>query len=550
MNRRQLLTFQREAASEAMVEPAIASSGDLTPYTGQWTEAEVKHLLRRTMLGATKADVNYFVSIGMNQTVNELLTASQVAPAPPLYVYTSNYADPNVAQGATWVSAPYDSNANGNRLKSYRSWWIGLMLNQPRTIEEKMTVFLMNHFSTQTAIVSDARYCYGTNALCRQYALGNFKSLTKAITLDPGMLVYLNGYANTKNAPDENYGRELQELFTIGKDANGTPYYSESDVQNAAKVLTGFRINSNTISSYFDSTKHDTTNKTFSAFYNNTIINGQAGAAGANELDSLLNMIFGTQQSGIFICTELYRYFLYYNITADINANVVQPLADIFRTSNYELVPVLQALLTSEHFYDPINMGCLIKPPVDFMIGLCRDYNVQFPGSNMLTDQYNLWNQLYNFAAAMGQIIGDPPNVAGWPAYYQEPQYHELWINTSTLPSRNVFSDTMCANGFSAPNSKMLIDVVGYTVTLDNPSDPDALIQEVLDRHYSEDVLQDVKDQLKGYLLNGQISNSYWTSAWADYLRDPTNTTYYNTVATRLKSMYTYLMDLSEYQLS
>lgn len=550
MNRRQLLTFQRSASSAAIAEPLTTAASGLTTYTGQWTEAEVVHLLRRTMFGATKADVNYFVSIGMAATVNELLTVPASAPAPPLYVYTSNYADPNVAQGQTWITAPYDTNANGYRLKSYRAWWISQMLNQTRSIQEKMTVFLMNHFSTQTATVNDARYCYGTNVVCRQFALGNFKALTKAITLDPGMLVYLSGYQNTKNAPNENYGREMQELFTIGKDANGVPYYTESDVQMAAKILTGYRINSTTIASYFDSTKHDTTNKTFSAFYNNTAINGQTGAAGANELDDLLNMIFGTQQSAIFLCTELYRYFLYYNIDADTNENVIQPLADIFRSGNYELIPVLQALLTSEHFYDPVNMGCLIKAPLDFMIGFCRDYGVVFPDSSLLTDQYNLWYQLYNYAAEMGQIIGDPPNVAGWAPYYQEPQYHELWINTSTLPVRNIFSDTMCSNGFKSPNSKIFFDVLAYTTLLDTPSDPNLLIQEVLDRNYSEDVTQDVITLLKGYLLNGQISDYYWTDAWNDYIGDPTDVTYANTVLTRLQAMYAYIMDLAEYQLS
>ncbi len=213
-------------------------------------------------------------------------------------------------------------------------------------------------------------------------------------------------------------------------------------------------------------------------------------------------------------------------------------------------MPVLQALLTSEHFYDPVNMGCLIKAPVDFIAGFCRDYGVVFPDSTLLTNQYNLWYQLYNFGISMGQTIGDPPNVAGWPAYYQEPQYHELWINASTLPARNIFSDTMSAKGFSSPGSKILFDVVAYTATLDTPSDPDLLIQEVIDRNYTEDVLQDVKDLLKGYLLNGQIANSYWTTAWTDYTGDPTNTIYYNTVLTRLQAMYTYLMDLSEYQLS
>ncbi len=558
MNRRQLLTFNATSAQRVatLAVGSLATTG-LAAYSGAWTKAEVKHLLRRVMFGATAADVEYFAGKTMAQTITELLTAGST-PAPPLYTFSSVYDDPNVPFGQTWVNAPVDNAidalANGQRLKSYRAWWIGQILNQPRTLVEKMTMFWHNHFATETTVIQDARLCYRYNALLRQYALGNFKALTKAVTLDPGMLIYLNGFKNTNTKPDENYGRELQELFTIGKDENGIPYYSESDVQAAAKVLTGHSINAGLVYA-FNSNKHDTTNKTFSAFYNSTVITGQSGGAGANELDSLLNMIFSTQQAAVFLCRKLYRYFIYYSISSDAEANVIQPLATIFRNSNYDIVPVLQALFSSEHFYDVANRGSLIKTPVDFMAGFFRDYGVVFPDgstSTLLTQQYNLWNKAYGYAASMGQIIGDPPNVAGWPAYYQEPQFHELWINTNTLPARNLFSDLLCTAGFSNSGYKVVLDTVKYTATIDNSiaSDPDLLVQEVIDRHYSEDVSQNVKDHLKDYLLSGQQTNSYWTDAWMAYRADPTNNTKYTTVASRLKLMYIYLMDLSEYQLS
>ncbi len=547
MNRRELLTFNHNAESDS--PPVLQSSTGLTPYTGTWTIAEVKHLLRRTMLGATKADVNYFLGTGLAQAVTELLTPA-TAPAPPLYTYTTTYNDPNVPFGSTWVNAPVNLLANSYRVKSYRSWWISQLLNENRSIQEKMVLFWHNHFATETASVNDARYCYLHNTVLRQHAVGNFKDLTRAITLDPAMLKYLNGYLNSNNAPDENYGRELQELFTVGKDANGIPYYSENDVQNAAKVLTGFRIDSTNIVSYFDSTRHDSTNKTFSAFYNNTVITGQAGSAGANEVDDLLNMIFNTQQVAVFMCRKIYRYFMYYTIDAQIEADVIQPLANIFRTNNYEIAPVLQALLQSEHFFDLANRGSLIKTPLDFTVALCRDFNVVFPASTLLEDQYTQWYKIHSQTQSMGQMLGDPPNVAGWPAYYQEPLYHELWINASTLPARNSFSDKMCNNGYASTNSLIILDLVTYTTTLDAADDPNLLIQEVIDRNLSEDVSQAIKDYLKAFLLGGQISDSYWTSAWNDYLGMPTDVGFYNIVSTRLQSMYQYIMDLPEYQLS
>jgi len=527
---------------------ARTTSG-LVPYSGPWTLAEVKHLLRRAMFGAPKADVDYFVAQGMAATISELLTAAPT-PAPPIYTYTAVYADPNVPQGQTWVNSTFDPLATGSRTKSYKAWLASLMLNQNRSITEKMTLFWSNHFSTELTTIQDPRLAYFTNVLCRQYALGNFKDLTKLITLDAGMLKYLNGYLNTVTAPDENYGRELQELFTVGKDANGNPYYNQNDVIAASHVLTGWRIDSPTCTSYFTDTRHDPSDKTFSAFYNNTVITGQTGAAGANEIDDLLNMIFAANEVSLNICRKLYRFFVYYEIDANVELDVIQPLATIFRNNNYEILPVLTALLNSEHFFDVLNRGCIIKAPVDTVIAFLRDFNVDFPTSANIIDQYVIWFKVSQHTALLNQSLHDPPNVAGWPAYYQAPQFHELWINTNTLPNRNQFTDIMFTNGITVSGVNILADVIAYTTTLTTPDDPDLLIQEVIDRHYSEDVSQVLKDYLKSILLNGQLTNSYWTVAWTDFTGNPGNASYRQIVLTRLRAMFIYLMDLSEYQLS
>ena len=188
--------------------------------------------------------------------------------------------------------------------------------------------------------------------------------------------------------------------------------------------------------------------------------------------------------------------------------------------------------------------------PLDITVSFCRDYGVVFPDASNLAGQYNMWYKLHQQAAAITQSIGDPPNVAGWAAYYQEPDYHELWINASTLPGRNLFTDTMMQNGYTSSGDNIKGDPVGYTATLTTPADPNLLIQEVIDRHYSEDVSQTVKDYLKSILLNGQLTDNYWSDAWNDYVSAPANMVYYNIVLTRLRSMYKYIMDLSEYQLA
>jgi uncharacterized protein (DUF1800 family) len=526
----------------------------LQAYQGTWTENEVSHLLKRTMFGAKKSDIDYFKTKTLAAAVDELVNTVYPLPSPPVKDYVTTGAltapDTNILPGETWVNDPNnDGTILSRRVASFKKWWIGVMISQNRSVNEKMTLFWHDHFSTETGNVSNSQYVYKHHTLLRQNALGNFKTLTRAVTTDPAMLIYLNGQYNTAGAPDENYGRELQELFCCGKGPNSQ--YTEADVKAAAKVLTGWQNNATAISSVFTPSRHDTTNKQFSAFYNNTIIQGRTGAtAGAAEIDDLMTMIFNTQEVAKYICRCLYRWFVYYNITDTIETNIITPLATIFRNNNYEIKPVLIALFNSEHFFDPLNRGCQIKSPVDLVIGTCREYNVAFASSTDYATNYTLWNYLLSWLINLQQNIGDPPDVSGWKAYYQVPQFYELWINSDTLPKRNQLTDTMITSGYTANGVKMLIDPVAFAQTLPNPGDPNVLIDDSLRILFKIDVAADFKAQLKkDILLAGQVTDSYWTAAWNEYIAKPSDTVNTNIVKTRLQSLYKYFMNMAEYQL-
>jgi len=368
------------------------------------------------------------------------------------------------------------------------------------------------------------------------------------------MLVYQNGYLNTNVAPDENYGRELQELFVVGKGAdNATQGYAEADVKAAAKVLTGWQINGATNVSFFNSNRHDATNKQFSAFYNNAVITGRTGAtAGDLEINDLINMLLSINDPSMHICRKLYRWFVYYEIDAATEANVITPLAQIFRANNYEIKPVLQALLKSEHFFDVQNQGCLIKSPVEIIVGLCREFSVAFP--SVATDYagaYNTWQLLNALSITLQQNIGDPPNVAGWPAYYQQPQFYEIWINSDTFPKRNQFTDQMLANGYQRGGKRILIDPTIFARSLPNPGDPNALITDSITYLFRLPLTQASKDQLKrDIILGGQTNDTYWTNAWNAWIANPNDTVNAAIVKTKLKDLYQYFMKLAEYQLA
>lgn len=558
MDRRDFLTVSKaKKITPVKVDapsPARTLSG-LNPYAGPWTANEVIHLLKRTMFGAKKSDVDYFVTRSMNQAVDELLTPIAPNPVPPVkeYVTTTNGGttpDGNIVQGTTWVN---DINSDGTvqsqRRGSYKKWWTGVLINQDRSIREKMIFLWTDHFGNEAGDVGNANWVYQQHSLIRQQYLGNFKQLVKSMTIDYAMLRYLNGYLNTATAPDENYGRELQELFTVGKGPGSQ--YTEQDVKEAAKVLTGWRLNGTTYQSFFDSTKHSTANKQFSSFYNNTVITGRTGAtAGDLELNDMLNMIFAQNEVAKFIVRKFYRWFVYYEIDAATEANFIGPLADIFRNNNYEIKPVLLALFKSEHFFDALNQGCVIKTPADLVIGSMREFKVAMPLATDWDTSYGHWNTLFTFMSNMGLNLHDPPNVAGMPAYYQEPLFHEIWITADSLPKRNQFTDLMTNTGYTRNSFKMQFDFVGYAKTLSNPGNPNDLIEDALKYIYRMSLSPQVKQQIKTQLLlSNQQYDYYWTNAWDAYIASPT-TANFTIVNTRLKDLFRYLMDLSEYQLS
>lgn len=551
MDRQGFLTAYKSKTKKRL-SPYRTLSG-IQPYSGPWTRNEVQHLLKRTMFGSRRSDIDYFAAKTMDAAVNELLNPVAPMPPPPLNDYNAAAPDPAVPAGTTWINAPTnDGTINSQRRNSFKRWWTGVMLNQDRSIREKLTLFWANHFSTETLDIGNAHYVYWHHHLIRENALGNFRQLVKAITLDPAMLRYLNGYLNTNTAPDENYARELQELFTIGKDPNnnGNPF-TEDDVKKAAKVLTGWRINGTTYKTFFDPSRHDSTSKTFSPFYNGTTIAGRTGDAGALELDDLLAMIFAKKEVARHIVRRLYIWFVYYKIDAATEQNVIEPLADIFRNSGYQIKPVLTALFKSEHFFDVMNQGCVIKSPVDHVIGAMREFEVTFP--NVSTDfagAYSMWNYIWGWTVSMGQNIGDPPSVAGWQPYYQAPGFHEIWISADTLPKRNRFTDTMIYAGYTRSGKKIIIDAVNLVKTFKKPSDPNELINELLSFIYRVPMTAAAKQTVKQQiLLSNQTSDYYWTEAWNAYISNPT-TANFNIVNNRLLALFQYFTALAEYQLS
>ena len=523
----------------------------LSQYTGTFGEKQKIHLLRRLMFGVKPADLTALNGLTMSQAVNLLINTVPPLPTDPVNFYESLYPDPTgVLLGASWINAPYgDGTVDYYRTLSLNASWMKNILNQGSSIMEKMIIFWHNCFVTENNVAGDSRMQYQYLSLLRTHALGNFKVFVKEISKNPMMLFYLNGHYNVKNSPDENYARELQELFTLGKGSN---MWTEDDVKEVAKVMTGYRANTATLTTTFDPTKHETVNKTFSAFYNNATIIGQTGANGANELDDLLNIIFAKDTIvAKHLCRKIYRFFLYYDIDTNIESTIIDGLAQTLILNNWDIKPVLLQLFKSDHFYDPLSMDCYIRTPMDFFLGTSRTFNLQISPLLDIVDYHKAHYVFANACEQNGMAPGNPPSVSGWPAYYQTPQFHQMWINSDTLPKRMRIMDALLSNGgyYVSATYQHKYDVLAFTASLSTPSDPVAVIDQCVKYFLGLTLSASLKDDFKMLLLDGSMQNSSWTIAWTNYTNSPLDPTFIGIVKSRLQDMLTKLLRMAEHQL-
>lgn len=578
----------------------VVTSG-LAPYTGAWTSWEVNHLLRRLSFGAKRADITALLALTVSDAVDSLLTfsATPANPSPtPLYFNGINYADTlgsgtgtpvvsgGVAQAADWTTSnltgypPFGPNYSRRISLEYWNW--GVIINDAKSIREKMQQF-WHHFipinfeSLENSEQNSAIMSYEYMKLLRQNALGNFKTLIKAISKTPAMLVYLSNQYSTAAVPNENFARELLELFAMGK--TPTQNYTEPDIIAASKVFSGWRvptfIAATTPASAFNSVYHNQTNKVFSsnfvsASFPTATINNQTGVNGANEFDQFFDMLFAAQANTIakYICRRLYRYFVYYDIDANIETNVIVPLSATLISNNWEMLPVVKQLFKSQHFFDMANRGVMIKSPIDYLSGIIRTLNVNTtatiinitsnptnPNTSLLDTQYFTWRYFQDYSDGnLGQGIGAPPNVAGWKAYYQGPTYYQNWINSETIQKRaTIITSVLSNNGFSTyQGAPVNVDLIAFVQQFGNTiaSDPALLVNEVVKSLLAVDIPATYKtSQLKNIELLNYQADTYWTGIWNLYVSTPTNTTNTNLVKTRLRVLFTAVMQLAEFQL-
>ncbi len=361
---------------------------------GRLSFSDTRHLVARTALGQQWGGVKALQGKTRAEAVKILLTSGNIK-TPPTPRLTPWAAVNRMSQqnGAGKMRARKMMQKEGARLKS---WWMLHLLQTKTPVNEHMTLFWHNHFTSSLEKVEQPKLMYLQNKLLRQNALGNFRSLLHKAARDPAMLIYLDGSENVKGSPNENFARELLELFTLGRG-----HYSEADVKAAAIAFTGWGVDRNRGTYIYNSSKHDSRRVTF------------MGKSGSFNGDQIIDIILAKPRTAENIAEKFWKEFI---SDARPDPRVIRSWGTTFRKSNYNIKTLLSTVLNSDAFWSHKYRGTLTKSPVDLVVGTLR--TLPFP---KLPD-----TELVHISQLLGQDLFDPPTVKGWAG-------GSAWIDTQTL---------------------------------------------------------------------------------------------------------------------
>jgi uncharacterized protein (DUF1800 family) len=362
---------------------------------------DARHLLNRTSFAASKSEIERFAALKREQAIEELLRTRVVSAKNPIPDWGDKYERiyrPQMTQEERQMITRREMVVRGLEL---RSWWMAEMLTTTSPLTEKMTLFWHNHFATGQEKVRSATLMLRQNQMLRKHALGNFGAMLRDVSKDPAMLVYLDQASSRKGNPNENFARELMELFTLGEGN-----YTERDVKEAARALTGWSFDADAGEFRYRPAIHDTESKT---------ILGKTGKFGG---DDVVTILLAHPKTAEFITRKLWLEL----VSPTPDEAQVKKLAEVFRQSNYEIRALLGAMLTSDAFFAEDNRASLIKSPVDLVVGTLRQFKFEVHDAAPFTV----------LVRQMGQDLFQPPNVRGWPG-------GEVWINTNSLLHRKSF---------------------------------------------------------------------------------------------------------------
>lgn len=528
----------------------------LAPLQGSLGKQRAAHLLRRVSFRFTKNKVNQLAGMDASTAATLLLTP------PPYYlpepIYANSALTPPIPN-STWMTPGVPEPSTDSQLRSWViSWWLSEAYEDPGAMH-KMIMF-MHQYNIVASTSYRSTHFYDYLQLLRWGAFGNWKKFAYKMIFDQCMLRYLNNNSNSATNPQENFAREFLELFTIGKGPQAGPgdytNYTEEDIVAAAQVLTGCRTQSNGARTTADpetsiptgrmvSGSHNWNAKVFSNRLQNFTIPavpaeppGQRTIAKmTEELNAFVDLIFAQDETAKNFCRRLYRYYVNEKITEEIENDIIVPLANTLRNGNYEIKPVLKQLFSSEHFFNADTtssvenvVGGVIKPPMENVM-----QSVSFFGLTLGDGTANPELRFRFFYSSMqsrmltlaGFPIHLPSDVAGYPAYYQTPDYSHGWFNGSTviarykLPAMLLTGKQLIGSGNGTTNLGAKLDIVTWTKNsgfFTDPVDAYLLVQELLQYMLPKEVDEDRFNYFYNTVFLDNLPPADWSYEWENYL--------------------------------
>ena len=387
----------------------------LTPLPREkWDYDTAAHLLNRAGFGGTPEEIEALQKQGLEASVRRLIDVADEEtnlPAPAWAVPENLQEKRQKTRAMREESGGMEAKDRMRELRQMqnehilelRVWWLERMKTTPAPLLEKMTLFWHGHFATSAEKVHNGYWMWRQNDTLRRHALGNFVALTKEISRDPAMMIYLDLQQSKKEAPNENWARELMELFTIG-----IGNYSEKDIRESARSFTGYRIDQTDQQFRFAARQHDEGEKTF------------MGQTGRWNGDDIIDILAKQPACAVFLAKKLWRFFA----EDEPSPQIVEALAERIRAHNYEMRPVLREMFASAAFYAPAVRRTQIKSPVQYLIQTTKLLATDLPATQILQ----------NAMRQLGQTLFAPPNVKGWDG-------GKSWVSTSTLLFRYNFAN-------------------------------------------------------------------------------------------------------------
>lgn len=524
----------------------------LKPFKGKLGLTRAKHLLRRATYGIDISGIEKFAKLTANEAVEVLFDFEDKYPNEPTDFLTGQpFVD--LYRGKPFKRRRNKGNKIGRLHKYTVGWWTNEAIKD-KTIKSKLVFFLHTCFSIRY-IQSEGiqpHHFYDHLQLFAKYANKSYKELAYEMVVDNAMLEFLDNYTNSKENPNENFAREFLELFTIGKGEQvglgNYSTYTEQDVITAAKLLTGFvkgplRLNrkKEVVDKVIKTTpcrgtikfpKHDTSNKKFSEAFNNKEIKGAESKQDMwRELHDFVDMIFASDATAFNICRKIYRYFIYREIDADVEEYIIKPLAELLIEQDYNIAPVVKKLLKSEHFLGASNeeespkfVGAIIKSPLDLTLTVLSFFKIKTPDINKEKEKYyEFWfieGLLFNVLIKSGFHPFAPQDVAGYPSYYQSPNFQRGWFSSSSIIGRysfiqNLLREKEDGKDFGGTSLDLVLFIRSY---IKRPEDAKNLIVQLTKYLFPVPLDQDRFNYFLNQVLLDDLGLKNWKKEWKNYL--------------------------------